>query len=632
MALFLSSNENFSLWNKVFCCSLSLCGCLSVYSLCNAKTVKKSSELKKKTVDTDTNTDKKQYEPHLTITGIKDKNILKAINDQIEVASDKTTILERQFWIKRNTKILREVIYTFGYFDAEIIPANNKTSKKFEVKLNDRYRIADVIGCPAMLPPDKFFKLTGLGKGNPFLGSEVSSATNKIRDFYQENGFAFVHVGTPDIELDKKNKTVNVIYNIEPGKIIKIRNTIINIKCKKSSKLLEPFIRNRITWKRGDIYDSKKITQFKDDLVQYELFASLEVKLSEPECNSNSAYACSDIILNLEEASLRNTELGAKFSTTQAFNLHAGWKHYNIDGKGSTFEICGNIAKDEQTIKLEHGYYDVFFKNQKLATQAGFVREDESSYNVLKYGINSMLWQSIGYRLKFGLGGLGEFSKTIDKVVENENQINKNVNYIQTLGIPLSLKVNFTDNNLDPHRGVSIDTSFTPMFSKSVTYSKLLATMYGYFSISRNNYSDYGITCAIYAKYGTMYGNTSSLTRDKMFFAGGANSIRGYGEKKLGKLLNRIPYGGTSLMEAGLECRIRFNDTFGGAVFAEMGKVYSKNEQQDWMTGWGFGIRYYTIMGPIRVDVAFPTKRRKDKDGKYIDSLLNIYVGIGQSF
>lgn len=617
-------------FKKQFPCYLLLL--LSCAPISNATKISKTSNSKAITPIV-SDAIEKQYKPQLIITGIKDKNILKAINEQVEVTPEKTTVLERKFWINRNIKALREVIYTFGYFDAEITPTNDRTSKKFHIKLNKRYRIGDVNSNSQsnILSKGDFLNLIGLKKGDVFSGRPISSATNKIRDFYQGIGFAFVHVKTPDIELDRKNKVVNVIYNIDTGKIIKIKNTIINIKCKKSSKLLEPFIRNRITWKNGDIYNLKKINQFKDDLVKYELFSSLEITLSDPEDENDSECAYSEIILNLEETPLRNIELGAKFSTTQAFNLLAGWKHYNIDGKGSTLEILGNLAKDTQTVKLEHGYYDLFIRNQKLSTQLKFVREDETSYNLLKYCASSLLWQSIGHKLEIGIGGSGEYAKTIDKVVENTKQINKDVKYIHTLGIPIGLRFNFTDNNLAPQKGIRIDTILTPSFSSGVAYSKLLTTIYGYFNLN-NNYSDRGIVCAVYAKYGQIYGNTSQLTRDKMFFAGGANSIRGYGEKKLGKLLNRVPYGGSSLMETGIECRFKFNDTFGCVVFTEAGKVYSSGEKQNWMVGWGFGIRYYTIMGPIRVDIAFPTKRRKDKDCKYVDSLFNVYVGIGQSF
>ncbi|MBN9008601.1 MAG: BamA/TamA family outer membrane protein, partial [Rhizobiales bacterium] len=40
----------------------------------------------------------------------------------------------------------------------------------------------------------------------------------------------------------------------------------------------------------------------------------------------------------------------------------------------------------------------------------------------------------------------------------------------------------------------------------------------------------------------------------------------------------------------------------------------------------GLGLRYYTGIGPVRLDVAFPLNRRPD------DARYGIYVSLGQSF
>lgn len=576
----------------------------------------------------------------LTIIGVNNKSILKAINEQVDTATTHLTEIERTFWVKRNINNLYKVLYTFGYFDAKVTPANSNTVEEFKIELNTRYTIQGAICLykgqvtpqVSKLSTNNLFALTGLEKGSFFLGKKVSSSINKIKNFYTNLGFAFVQVEISDISLDRTNKTAEIIYAINLDKVIKIRNTIINIKSKKSPKLLEQFIRNRITWKTGEYYDPKKINYFQDDLVKYDLFASSNVSLSNPiQDNKNPEYVYSDIIVDLEEAPLRSVQAGGQLSTSRIFNILAGWKHYNIDGKGSTLEMLGNIAKDEQTIKVEHNYYDLLVRRQKLSTQAKFTREDETSYNLLKYGLNSMLWQSAGRFFEWGIGGLVETSKTIDKVVTDDKLINSNVDYVQTFGIPIGIKFDLTDNNLDPHRGIRADASVTPLFSKKTNYSRFLGALYGYFNIGKN-YTNYGIVCVPYIRYGKMFGNTELITRDKMFFAGGANSVRGYGEKKIGPLLNRIPYGGLSLMELGLECRFRFNDTIGATFFIESGTVYNQNKPQNWLAGWGIGFRYYTMIGPIRLDIAFPTKRRKDHKNKYIDSLFNIYIGIGQAF
>jgi translocation and assembly module TamA len=50
--------------------------------------------------------------------------------------------------------------------------------------------------------------------------------------------------------------------------------------------------------------------------------------------------------------------------------------------------------------------------------------------------------------------------------------------------------------------------------------------------------------------------------------------------------------------------------------------------------GAGAGVRYYTPIGPIRLDVALPINRRKSKlpPYNYIDDAFEIYIGLGQAF
>jgi translocation and assembly module TamA len=48
--------------------------------------------------------------------------------------------------------------------------------------------------------------------------------------------------------------------------------------------------------------------------------------------------------------------------------------------------------------------------------------------------------------------------------------------------------------------------------------------------------------------------------------------------------------------------------------------------------GVGAGVRYYTPIGPIRVDVALPTKRRSGPGVVNPDDRFEIYIGLGQAF
>ncbi len=76
--------------------------------------------------------------------------------------------------------------------------------------------------------------------------------------------------------------------------------------------------------------------------------------------------------------------------------------------------------------------------------------------------------------------------------------------------------------------------------------------------------------------------------------------------------------------------RFRVSRTIGIVPFFDMGAV-SLTElpqiKEKWYKSLGLGIRYFTFLGPIRFDIAFPLDKR---DG--IDSTYRVLASIGQTF
>lgn len=88
------------------------------------------------------------------------------------------------------------------------------------------------------------------------------------------------------------------------------------------------------------------------------------------------------------------------------------------------------------------------------------------------------------------------------------------------------------------------------------------------------------------------------------FFAGGDQSIRGYDYNSLSPLEFDYLYGGQVLAVASFEYNYEFFPGFRGAVFADVGNAYDANFTTDTKVGAGFGIRWASPVGPVRVDLA----------------------------
>ena len=79
-----------------------------------------------------------------------------------------------------------------------------------------------------------------------------------------------------------------------------------------------------------------------------------------------------------------------------------------------------------------------------------------------------------------------------------------------------------------------------------------------------------------------------------------------------------------------LESRYRINENFGCVAFYDVGNVYSNyipSLSHKQLQAVGIGVRYYTPIGPLRLDVALPLNKRKG-----LDSSFQVYFSIGQTF
>jgi len=77
-----------------------------------------------------------------------------------------------------------------------------------------------------------------------------------------------------------------------------------------------------------------------------------------------------------------------------------------------------------------------------------------------------------------------------------------------------------------------------------------------------------------------------------------------------------------------VEFRQRFFEDYGAVAFVDAGQVSANGAPftAGWRIGAGLGARYYTSLGPIRIDVAVPVTREANSGS------FELYLGLGQAF
>jgi len=83
-------------------------------------------------------------------------------------------------------------------------------------------------------------------------------------------------------------------------------------------------------------------------------------------------------------------------------------------------------------------------------------------------------------------------------------------------------------------------------------------------------------------------------------------------------------------MEVSAELRARFTETWGGVLFIDGGMVSpSENPIDTFPLKWGAGIglRVFTGLGPLRLDLAYPLNPDANQEQR-----LQFYISLGQAF
>ncbi len=121
----------------------------------------------------------------------------------------------------------------------------------------------------------------------------------------------------------------------------------------------------------------------------------------------------------------------------------------------------------------------------------------------------------------------------------------------------------------------------------------------------------------------TLVDNVTDLPKSLRFFSGGGATVRGYTFESLRPVNtsgDRTVYGGKQLLNLSLEYQHPITEEWGAAVFVDMGNAFNEWNNIGLKTGVGFGARWKSPIGPVRVDIGFPA-------GNYKDPHLHLSIG-----
>ncbi len=454
----------------------------------------------------------------------------------------------------------------------------------------------------------------GLPAGAPAEADAVLAAVGKVSAAFQNKGFPFAKVKDSRYFIDKGSRALEAEVELESGPPAIMGELEIDGE----SIVTAHYLLSMQTWEQGRIWNQAKIDEYRELLRQTGLFAGVEVYASE----KLNALGQRNIMARLTPAPARTVGGAMRYDTDLGFGVLGYWEHRNLSGRGDKLRFEVPIWQSLQEAAANYRLPAFLRADQDLLISAGFLHEDNDSYKILTSS------GAIGVERRLGKHWTGTARVRAEggKLQESEQPER---GYVM-LGLPLSLTFNDTNRPLDASKGMRITLSpgpYTGYYDDYFTAIRTRLDAHFFWQVMQKD----RLVMAFRGSYGTLLmADAPDVPPYIRFYSGGGGSVRGYDYRSIGPLDDDgDPIGGESLVELSVESRIKFNDEWGIVFFVDGGMVYNRDYPdmgQSLQWGGGAGLRYYTVLGPIRFDIATPLNPRDD------DSPVQLYLSIGQSF
>lgn len=456
----------------------------------------------------------------------------------------------------------------------------------------------------------------GLYIGMPARSSSIVQAQKTLVVTLENMGRPFATVTERSVVVDHDRTTMRVRLEVDPGSPARFGKTRIT----GNDEVETAYLQKLVPWKQGETFAKSELDAYRAQLTGTGLFERVHVS-SSPQLADDGSL---DVEITVQERKHRSIGVGLGYSTDQGPSADAYWENRNMWGRQESLRVSASTAADVQTLSADMRKPHFQIVDQHLLFNANANKENSTAFDERSVstfaGIERKKWDIWTLR-----GGPSlEYSSLYNH--DTFEQFN-----FALLGLPLSAHRDSTDNLLNPHQGSRLSLLATPYvgtISTDVAFLSLEASGSAYRAMDDTEQ----VIFAGRFRVGAVGGETTdTLPANKRLYAGGGGSVRGYKHRMVGPIsATGAPSGGRSVAELGLESRIMVSQSVGVVPFIEGGGVYDSiapNFPNNTLWAGGLGLRYHTIVGPLRADVAFPLNGRHN-----IDSSFEFYISIGQAF
>jgi len=444
----------------------------------------------------------------------------------------------------------------------------------------------------------ELIKLFPIQKGKRFTSPGYSEIDRISRVFLAQRGYPKAKTDMR-ARLDKGSNLGIVTVEIEVGPVC----TFGPVHVEGNEAISTKIITRELKFQEGERFDGAKIETARQRLFALDLFQFVDITVEDLDKDTTVL----PIRILVKESKKQTVRLGVGYGTDDQFRGQAQYEIRDFLGEGRLLQV--NVKASAIVQMVEGRFIQPYFMNTEgsLIVDGGVMRESQISYENLKEYIRP----KYEFKLVDGLVsyvGYNFEANYLGNVVIPPTPTDQEHQAYYVSSIISGNTWDRVDSLLDPKKGWRVLQNLewaSSYIGSGVDYLKLTLEGRGYLPAF-----SFG-TLAAKIKCGGIepLEQTTEVPIFKRFFSGGTDSVRGYPYQKLGPLASDgNPIGGMEVVEGSLEWRFPIKSPLEGAVFSDFGNVAPAIGNLSWgdtrYTA-GVGLRYLSIVGPLRFDVGY---------------------------
>jgi outer membrane protein insertion porin family len=526
-----------------------------------------------------------------------------------------------EFMFNNDLAMILGHYYDNGYIESDILDHRvllSEDKKWFYITIalseGEQFRIGEIDVTGDILTTKRdILEKTKLTGGEVFSRTRLAKDMDAINDIYGDKGYAYAEI-KPLTRMDPENKIIDLTFEITKNEPV----TIERIDITGNSRTRDKVIRRELENEEGELYSSSKLKRSRNNLRRLGYFEDVRIKKGR---GSDEEKIRLDV--DVKERPTGSISIGMGYSSVDKLIGTASISQSNFMGTGVKLNLSGTVSSSSSRYVI--GLTEPWLFDKPIS--AGFdlynTEREFPDFKIrkngggLRFGFPIYERSTRGY-LSYKLEDVHIFD--IDDAASSFIKEQAGTNTESSL--TATVKRDTRDDAFFPTEGsvLTLSTEFAGGFLGGTSYFvKGSADAVKFFSLPLDT------TFSIHGSVGHVQGYSGRTAPIyEKFFLGGINTLRGFETRTVspkdpdtGDLI-----GGNTMMVLNLEFlfTISKGQNLKGVIFFDAGNSYQgRVDFDDIRTSAGAGFRWFSPMGPLRLELGFNLDRRDDEPASQWD-------------